>query len=164
MKLDDYNRWLTLLANVAVFASIMFLAIEIRQNQTAIEESNRLNVLEARSLEIEQFNDWRSLLIEDAELARIWDGAMNGQTLQGIDQARFFNLCNNLVWISAGSFERSKALGRLDAANATTSIRAAMIDSSPAFRECWFALRDMLVEYGVGDYVNEVESRLGRKP
>jgi hypothetical protein len=164
MKLDDYNRWLTLLANVAVFASIMFLAIEIRQNQTAIEESNRLNILEARSLEIEHFNDWRSLLIEDPELARIWDDAMKGQTLDGIDQARFFHLCNNLVWISAGSYERSKALDRLDAANATTSIRAAMIDSSPVFHDCWFSLRDMLKDYGVGDYVNEVESRLTHKP
>ncbi len=160
MRLDPFNRWITLLANIAVFASIMFLAIEIRQNQTAIEESNRLSVLEARTLEIEQFNQWRGYLIENPDLAKIWDAGMKGEPLDSVEELRFMSLCNNIVWISAGSFERSRALGRPDAADATTSIRAEMIDQSPHFRACWDFMAPILRDYGVNAYVDEVEVRL----
>ena len=161
MRLDPLNRWITLLANVAVFASIMFLAIEIGQNQTAIEESNRLSVLDARTLEIEQFNQWRGRLIEDPELARIWQEGMEEQDLTPVEELRFLNLCANLVWISAGSYERSLALERSDAREATTSIRASMIESSSRFRNCWETMAPMLREYGAADYVEEVEAKLG---
>jgi hypothetical protein len=161
MRLDPFNRWITLLANVAVFASIMFLAIEIRQNQTAIEESNRLSVLEARTLEIEQFNQWRGYLIENPDLAKIWDTGMKGEPLDSVEELRFMSLCNNIVWISAGSFERSRALGRPDAAAATTSIRAEMIGQSPHFRACWAFMAPILRNYGVNAYVDEVEAKLG---
>lgn len=157
MKYDSLNQWLTLMANIAVFASIMFLAVEIRQNQTAIEESNRLSILDARALEIEQFNEFRSMVLQDSELSRIWDDGNAGRDLSPSDATRFGLLCANVIWISAGSFERSVALDRLDAAAATTAIRAAMIDDSEYFRDCWLSLRDTLVAYGVSEYVDAVE-------
>ncbi len=160
MKMNSVNRWLTLLANVAVFASIMFLAIEIRQNQTSIEESNRLAVLDARELEVEQFNDFRSMLLQDPDLIRIWNDGFADKELDPPDRQRFDLLCNNYLWISASSYERSIALGRIEAAAATTAIRASMIDESETFKECWFWLRDMFISYGVRDYVEAVESQV----
>ena len=160
MKYDALNRWLTLGANIAVFASIMFLAIEIRQNQTAIEESNRLSILDARAIEVDQFNAFRASIVEDRDLARIWTDGLADKELDSRDRERFNNLCNSLVWISAGSYERSIALDRPKAAAATTAIRASMIDGSDSFKKCWVWLRDMLVSYGVEDYVNAVESQV----
>ena len=157
MDTEKLNRWLTLAANVAVFASIMFLAVEIRQNQVSIDEANELSRLEARTIEIEQFNNFRRALIEDPELLRIWNAGLADAELSEVDEDRFELLCANLVWISAGSWERSVALGRAAAASATTSIRAAMIEGSARFASCWEAMRGNLIPYGMGDYVQQVE-------
>ena len=156
-KLSGLNRWLTLLANIAVFASIMFLAVEISQNQTAIEESNRLSRLDARVIEIEQFNEFRQNLIEDPELLQIWNVGMADGELTDSEQDRFFLLCTNIIWISAGSWERSVALGRMDAAEATTRIRAEMIEGSSYFESCWEFMRGNLEPYGLTEYVALVE-------
>ena len=43
MNLENTNRWLTLTANIGVLAGIVFLAIEVGQNQEALEESNLIN-------------------------------------------------------------------------------------------------------------------------
>lgn len=157
MDTEKLNRWLTLAANVAVFASIMFLAVEIRQNQVSIDEANELSRLEARTIEIEQFNDFRRALIEDPDLLRIWNAGLADAELSEADGERFLLLCANLVWISAGSWERSVALGRTAAANATTSIRAGMIEDSSHFANCWEVMRENLIPYGMGDYVRQVD-------
>lgn len=36
MKLDDVNRWLVLLANIGVIAGIVFLAVELQQNNALL--------------------------------------------------------------------------------------------------------------------------------
>lgn len=160
MKKSAINSWLTLLANVAVFASILFLAIEIGQNQTAIEESNRLSILGAREIEIVQFNEFRSMIVQDPELTRIWSDGNADRELDSFSQTRFDLLCNNIVWMSAGSYEHSIALERINAAAATTIARAAYIDGSEIFRNCWLSLRDSLRSYGMGDYVDAVEAQV----
>ena len=41
MKSDQLNRWLTLLANAAVFVGIVFLAVELRQNSEFLAAQQR---------------------------------------------------------------------------------------------------------------------------
>ena len=160
MDTEKLNRWLTLGANVAVFASIMFLAVEIRQNQVSIDEANQLSRLDARVIEIDQFNNFRNTLIEEPELLRIWNDGLADVDLSAEDEARFELLCSNLIWISAGSWERSIALDRIDAAAATTSIRREMIGASERFARCWVSMRGNLVPYGLSEYVRQVEDGL----
>lgn len=157
MKLSAINRWLTLVANIAVFASIVFLAIEVRQNQATLEESNRLSVLEARTIEIEQFNTFRSMVTQDAELSRIWFDGLADKELDSEDEARFGYLCENNIWISIGSFDRSSELSRPVVAQGTLQVRADMIDSSARFRSCWIRHRGTIQRYDMADYVDGVE-------
>lgn len=160
MNTENLNRWLTLGANIAVFASIMFLAVEIRQNQVSIDEANRLSKLDARVIEIDQFNNFRNALIEDPVLLEIWNTGLADAELSAEDEARFSLLCANIIWISAGSWERSVALNRMDAAAATTSLRAEMVRSSSRFARCWNSMRRNLIPYGLGEYVKAVEEDL----
>ena len=69
MDTEKINRWLTLLANIGVVAGIVFLAVEIRQNQAILEESNQYNFLEMRAISLESYNDFRALVVQDAELS-----------------------------------------------------------------------------------------------
>jgi hypothetical protein len=51
-------------------------------------------------------------------------------------------------------------LERVDAAAATTAARAAYIDRSEIFKNCWLSLRDPLRSYGMTDYVDAVEAQV----
>lgn len=164
MDTENLNRWLTLGANLAVFASIMFLAVEIRQNQVSIDEANELSKLDARVIEIEQFNRFRESLIEDPELLAIWNTGLADAELSAEEQSRFDLLCANVIWISAGSWERSVALDRADAAAATIAIRRETIQDSSRFARCWEAMRKNLIPYGLSEYVKAVEDGLRTDP
>ena len=43
MNLDKLNKWLTLFANIGVLAGIVFLSIEISQNNLLLESEARMN-------------------------------------------------------------------------------------------------------------------------
>ena len=59
MKLDNVNKWLTLVANFSVVAGIIFLAIEVRQNQELLERDHEL--LDHRSQNTALDKSWNSL-------------------------------------------------------------------------------------------------------
>jgi hypothetical protein len=160
MKTERLNQWLTLGANLAVFASILFLAVEIRQNQLSLDEANQLSRLDARALEVEQFNGFRSALIDNPQLLVTWNEGLADKELSAEQETIFGLLCTNIVWISAGSWERSNALGRADAAAATSNIRKETIQDSKRFAKCWQQVRNHLISYGLAGYVNEVEDGL----
>jgi hypothetical protein len=48
MKKIDFGQMSQVLANVGVMLGIIFLAIEIRQNQAALDEQNTLTTLTSR--------------------------------------------------------------------------------------------------------------------
>jgi len=47
MNLDNFNKWLTLAANIGVIVGIVFLAIEIQQNTKVQLANSRQQILEA---------------------------------------------------------------------------------------------------------------------
>jgi hypothetical protein len=47
MKLSNLNEWLTLAANFTVFAGIVFLAVEVQQNTSAVQSATILSITEA---------------------------------------------------------------------------------------------------------------------
>ena len=59
MNIDSTNKWLTLVANFGVVAGIIFLGIEVRQNQVILQDTYRLNRVEARMADVDTFNDLR---------------------------------------------------------------------------------------------------------
>lgn len=159
MRSGRLNDWLTLLANFGVVVGIVFLVIEVRQNQAAIEESNLINRVQARSMEIDQFNDFRAFVSQSEDLSRIWVEGSGGQPLDAVEQSRFEMLCLSNVWISVGAYERSLMLGRPGVAEGTVRIRAEMLANSPGFRNCWDnVVRQSVVEYGLSEYADAVES------
>lgn len=159
MNNGKLNEWLTLLANFGVVTGIIFLVIEVRQNQAAIEESNLINRVQARSMEIDQFNDFRAFVSQSEDLSRIWFAGSAGEPLDEVEQSRFEMLCLSNVWISVGAYERSLMLERPAIADGTVRIRAEMLASSPGFRECWNNIvRQLVLDYGMGEYVDAVET------
>ena len=153
---EKINRWLTLLANIGVVAGIVFLAIEIRQNQAILEESNQYNFLEMRAISLESYNDFRALVVQDAELSRIWSDGRAGVELSALDEARFRTLCTSSVCLAVTQFERGAILGD-GTVEGQVTLTANRLAQYPGYQRCWENNRENVQAYGLGLFVEEVE-------
>ena len=81
MNLRASNRWLTLFANVGVIAGIIFLGIELRQNNELLEAEARFNRMRM------SWDGWQSLA-EIRDLTELIFRVENGETLAGAEQKR----------------------------------------------------------------------------
>ena len=99
MKKIDLGQTITILANLGVIAGIIFLAVELRQN-------NRLLSAEAQfsRRQSEQARDF--MLIQSGELADVLVRARNGEGLSQSDELRLFVLAFN--WIKDWEWEYSQ--------------------------------------------------------
>ena len=111
MKKIDLSKTINTLANIGVVAGIVFLAIEINQNQLALEEHNTLTRLTGRDAAGESYNGFRKLLLENPYLIPIWERGYAGEQLSSEEQAQFGYLCEYQVWMRFNLFVRLEALG-----------------------------------------------------
>ena len=65
MRKFDLGQAIQVVANVGVLAGIVFLAVEVRQNQSTMDEDAQLNTLAS-------FSDFRNFIAESEQLAEIW--------------------------------------------------------------------------------------------
>ena len=158
MNLDDLNKWLTLLANFGVVAGIIFLAIEVRQNQEVLERENAIALLDSASLEVSRYTAQRELRVQSRELSQLWMDGLAGKDLDPVDQFRFDSMCADTTWSNALLYERSVALGRtLWAARIIESTKES-IERNPGFKACWEWRGERLKGWGYDDFVNKVNS------
>ena len=160
MDTDKLNKWLSVVANFGVVAGIIFLAIEVRQNQSILEDANQINFLNARAISLETFNDFRNAVVQDEQLSRIWFDGLAGQELEPLAHNRFLLLCSSRIWLAATQWERGIILGDITSDNQITG-QARWLNLNPGYKVCWDDSRRSLIGYGFGDYVNAVESKAG---
>ena len=115
---------------IAVVVTLIYLAIQMRQNTNAL----KLNT--ARSV-TEELQDSFSLLASNQELAEIFATAAQEPTLQGAERVRFNTFMHNLVRLHENAFLQSRA-GVIDQAHWEGMTRM-MIDytSMAAFQTYW---------------------------
>ena len=82
MSLEKYNQWLTLLANLGVIAGIVFLAIELRHNNTLLTEEANRNFVDQRTAALKRWAD------DDGDLMALRVSASNGEALTIEEQYR----------------------------------------------------------------------------
>ena len=93
------NYYFSLLANLAVLAGIIFLAMELRQNSDIARTSEYRENIQALA-------EWREILVTDAELSRNFELYVQGEysTLDEDYQRRVRYLINNLFGIYENAF------------------------------------------------------------
>ena len=65
MKVDNLNKWITVAANLGVIIGIIFLVVEINQNNELLAAQDRYNRLQVS-------NYGPNLFLEDADLTKIF--------------------------------------------------------------------------------------------
>ncbi len=82
MDTDKLNKWLSLGANIGVVAGIVFLAVELQQNNEILEAQARRDQFEFRS-------EAGAMLIANPDLAEIVYKARNGDELSPSESFMF---------------------------------------------------------------------------
>lgn len=159
MSFDKLNKWLTLTANIGVVIGIFILIVEVRQNQLILEETQEMNLVTARNSDMQQYHDWRSMLIQDEELVKIWIDGIEGKHADPIQDTRYMLMCLSTLWADASMYERNVVLerGGTTAQTIANDLRE-RIESQPGYKICWDATSDSIRGYGFGDFVDAVES------
>jgi len=136
MKKLDLGQTISIVANVGVILGIVFLAVEVSQNQTSLEEANKINRASATSTSLNYFNDYRTLLAQDEQLAQIYISGSSGEELSNIDRLRFESLCQNYLWTYVTMHEHYLAVDEESRARGViVSMRE--IIQPPGIQQCW---------------------------
>jgi len=130
MTITEFGAIGEFIGAIAVVVTLIYLAIQMRQNTNAL----KLNA--ARSV-TEQLQDMFSLTASSQELAEILVKASGDSALQGAERVRYYTFTSNLVRVYENAFLQLRA-GVIDHAHWEGMTRM-MIDftSAGGFQEYW---------------------------
>ncbi len=152
---------------LAVVATLIYLAIQVRHSAKLLEinnEASKENARFARAAAIDRHSDvvsrWRGRLIASEAVARLWQSAIEGEQLNGVDRIRRENLMIDWVNTYRSNFYRAKAVGDEGLARQAVMTVVPLINQSPVLREFWFEGRPLNV-VSAKDFVVAVEHEIG---
>jgi|MEHZ01.5.fsa_nt_MEHZ011436741.1_11 hypothetical protein len=130
MNMDSLNKWLTLAANIGVIAGIVFLGIEIRNNNTLAKVAS---TQEAANLN----SDWRMRLASDINLSEIYVAGLNDyHSLSPLDQERFVLVIKAFISITSANANAVNA-ALVGEGTLRASSNAGGIFATEGFRQWW---------------------------
>lgn len=150
MKLEKWALVSEILGSVAIVATLVILVVELRANTDELRSANTTTA-------IRFYNDWRTSLLEDEEIARIWTQGLSAELTDEMDRFRFQQVCENVLWANVLMYDRytssrdsSRAMGPVGATRA--------MNLNPGFRECWNFERRAVSLWGYDSFIEAVES------
>ncbi len=131
-----------LIGAIAIFVSLVYLAVQIRQNTLMIAENLKANRLAAFERNVESGNRSRELLLLHPELGAIFlKGCSNLENLDRLEKFRFGLLLRNLFSSMQGAYVRQLTLGH----------------DPDEFRGTIQVVDELLANPGVRDYLRQNE-------
>jgi hypothetical protein len=121
----------------AVLATLVFLALQIREGQRAQRESNTLARSAAADRSFEQFSGFRRLIAGDPDVTRIWLAGCAGEALGATDEERFQQLATDYLFIFAMWIQRTQAVKMPGLAESATHFLVAELRERPGLRPHW---------------------------
>ena len=101
MDIEKPNNWIALLANLGVVAGVVFLALEIQQN-------NELLVQESRYSMLENQKEWKFFLNGSPEIAKLIYQSQT-EELSDIDKWRRFDILAGLLLTWQWEWEQAES-------------------------------------------------------
>ena len=126
-----------LVGAVTGVATLVFLVVQIRKNTKVMDESNRLERAAAMDRHTDSIGRWRSLFVENRDLAKLWIAASNNEKPDNIDQLRLDNLWIDFFNIQRSNYLRARIVGDLGLMRQTALSIAADVSGSNVQCEQW---------------------------
>lgn len=90
MGFDRFSKWVTMLANIGVVAGIIFLAVEVHQNNTALEQNTAVSTAQAVFQINNQLEPSYRILAQNSVMAELLaKGHENPDSLSKIEADQF---------------------------------------------------------------------------
>ena len=131
MSLEGFNYIAEIIASFAVIVSLIYLAVQLRQNTNAVRLSTMHNVTE-------ELRDWNKGIAGNGSVASILlRGMQNPDDMGGEDKLRFYCLLYSMFWALENAFVQHNA-GALDA-DEWAGIRQSFTDFGklPGMQDYW---------------------------
>ena len=129
MKKADIGQMISVVANIGVIAGIVFLAVELRQNNDELRIQARQNVYEMQA-EIQ-----RNFFRNDGGLADLYFREVEGESLTRVESSRLASYRTHLIRTMAFIF-REDPKGANDSIDWMVTLFA-----GPGMRELWEEIR-----------------------
>ncbi|MCB1687198.1 MAG: hypothetical protein KDI33_01855 [Halioglobus sp.] len=155
MTLQDIGSIGELVGAIATVATLAYLAIQIRQNNSHMREATVVAKLQAIDRTVETFSRYRGLMAipENAEL--YVRGVDSYRSLDKVEKVRFRAIMEELFFGVTAMLERNKAGMYKDLALAEQIDSLALLIQKPGVAEWWERSKHI---FG-GELVSEIESR-----
>ena len=126
------------IGGIAVVITLIYLAVQVRQNTLQLRDSTKLARIQARDVAFQNFSDFRSKIVSNGDVAEIYlKGLRDPKALEPAERLRFNLLANELFYMLQTSLQRAIELGGADP---DESIRELVTDSvlrAPGIRIWW---------------------------
>ncbi len=144
----------------AVVATLIYLTIQVRHSRDAMEENSRLARGAVLATTFAHLSQFRSHIIDNADVARIWHEGCAGGELNQDDRTRFDSLGEELVFGLNSVWGQALAAGNEDLVEAMPLLLARRVHANPGVRGYWHHARQELTARGVSGFVEAVDTAL----
>ena len=136
MTIQDWGALGEIIGGVAVVATLVYLAVQIRQNTHQLSHSIQATRIASLERNIESANRLRELLILNPELTELFLKGMNDfNALKQGDRLRFEMLLRNIFSAFQGAFIRHLSLDETEDFTGVTRMIESMLEN-PGARQC----------------------------
>jgi hypothetical protein len=136
--LEDLGNLGDFIGGLAVVVTLLYLAVQLRQNTAQLRESSTLAKVQAGDIAFRSFSDWRAKIVCHADVADIYArGLRDLGALQSAERLRFHLLASELFYILFTSVRRIEALSGNDMEVAIANLNIEASLRSPGIVEWW---------------------------
>jgi len=126
---------------IAVVATLIYLAVQVRHSKEATEASNRLAVAAVYRETSNGLMQFNGRLIKSEDIARLWlDGGSGEEELSDTDELRYRRLALDWITFREAGYFGAEAARDEQAMERNFRILARTIANSPGLREVWESL------------------------
>ena len=153
---------------IAIVVTLIYLSIQVRHSRSLIEANNvaaEENTRLVKAAAMDRYNDvvsrWRGRLIENEEVAKIWDKALRGQPVIGSDAIRLENLWIDWINTYRSNFSRATAVGEEGLKHQAVLSVVLTMRAAPILLELWEWARPFN-EASSEDFVESIDRELAK--
>jgi len=126
------------IGDIAVVVTLIYLAVQIRQNTRQLGESAKLSRIQARDVAFQSFSEFRSKVVSNADVAELYlRGLRDPDCLEPRYRLRFNMLAGELFYLLQTSLQRVTELGGADADETIRGLGIESILRSPGIVKWW---------------------------
>lgn len=112
MSIQEWAAFAEIVGAVAVVASLVYLAVQIRQNTHELSLSLKSTELAAFERNVESGNRIREMFILNPEVSDLWSrGLKSFSALEGVEKLRFGMILSNVFSALQGAYVRELTYG-----------------------------------------------------